>query len=175
MSLQPADPKEVRTAARETEGHQLSQLAGASGDAASALQNAVGVVFGEEGPLARAADTFRPREGQTRMAQAVARVVGGVVALSGLYGLLFAAGIAVGRRRGSGSAFGLGDVKLAAVLGAWLAWPGWSALLLGGYLGLVIGGLVALAALATGAAARGSHLPHAPAMALGAWLALCLT
>lgn len=106
---------------------------------------------------------------------AFVRTVGGVVALAGLYGVLFAAGTAVGRRRGSGSAFGLGDVKLAAVLGAWLAWPGWTALLLGGYLGLLIGGLVALALIATGAAARGSHLPHAPAMALGAWLALCLT
>ncbi|WP_084343175.1 prepilin peptidase [Piscicoccus intestinalis] len=106
---------------------------------------------------------------------AFARAMGGIVALSGLYAVLFAAGVAVGCRRGSGSAFGLGDVKLAAALGAWLAWPGWSTLLLGGYLGLLIGGLAALALLATGAAARGSHLPHAPAMALGAWLALCLT
>ena len=48
---------------------------------ADALSEAVAVVFGEEGPLARAAETFRPREGQTSMAQAVARVVaeGGVL------------------------------------------------------------------------------------------------
>ena len=47
-------------------------------DPVRALQDAVSVVFDEQGPLARAAaDTFRPREGQTRMAQAVARVVAG--------------------------------------------------------------------------------------------------
>lgn len=47
-------------------------------DPVSALQDAVSVVFDEHGPLARAAaDTFRPREGQLRMAQAVARVVAG--------------------------------------------------------------------------------------------------
>lgn len=47
-------------------------------DPVGALQDAVSVVFDEQGPLARAAaDTYRPREGQIRMAQAVARVVAG--------------------------------------------------------------------------------------------------
>lgn len=72
MSAAPGRPKPARTEG-EAEGVQVDQAA----DAVSALQDAVAVVFGEEGPLARAAETFRPREGQTRMAQAVARVVGG--------------------------------------------------------------------------------------------------
>ena len=62
-----------------------SQL-GSSGanEPVPSLQDAVSAVFAPHGPLADAADTagtFCPRDGQTRMAQAVARVVekGGVL------------------------------------------------------------------------------------------------
>ncbi|WP_051237535.1 ATP-dependent DNA helicase [Ottowia thiooxydans] len=55
-----------------------SPLAGSElSDPVQSLQEAVSAVFGEHGPLAEAAETFCPREGQTRMAQAVARVVAG--------------------------------------------------------------------------------------------------
>lgn len=59
----------------------LPPLIDADSGTASALQAAVAVVFGEEGPLARASETFLPRDGQTHMALAVARVVaeGGVL------------------------------------------------------------------------------------------------
>lgn len=57
---------------------------GATSEPVQSLQDAVSAVFGPHGALAEAADTagtFCPREGQTRMAQAVARVVtnGGVL------------------------------------------------------------------------------------------------
>lgn len=98
----------------------------------------------------------------------VLRMLAGALALVGLYACLFAIG-----RRGHG--LGLGDVKLAASLGQWLAWLGWTPLLAGAYLGLLFGGSTALVLLLTGSARRDSALPHAPAMALGAacglWLA----
>ncbi|TDT31272.1 prepilin peptidase [Naumannella halotolerans] len=70
---------------------------------------------------------------------------------------------------GSGSAgLGLGDVKLAGVLGALLGWFGWTAALVGLLAGFVLGGLVAIILLITGRAGRRDHLPLGPAMILGA-------
>lgn len=101
---------------------------------------------------------------------ALLRALLGGLTLAALYLCLFA----VGRRgRAPGhQGLGLGDVKLAASLGQWLAWIGWTPLLVGAYLGLLSGGLSALALLLTGLARRDTALPHAPAMALGAVCAL---
>ena len=64
---------------------------------------------------------------------------------------------------------GMGDVKLAAFLGAWLGWEVVVALFLASMLALV----PALAILLRrGAAGRKSALPYAPFMALGATIAL---
>lgn len=100
---------------------------------------------------------------------AAARVVAGAVTGGALYGLLY---VVASRRAAPG--LGLGDVKLAACLGPWLAYAGWSQLTAGLYLGLLLGGLAGAAALLTRRARPREVLPHGPAMALGAWAALCL-
>lgn len=97
---------------------------------------------------------------------ALLRALAGGATLACFYGVLFAVG------RGHG--LGLGDVKLAASMGQWLAWLGWTPLLAGAYLGLLFGGLTALVLLLTGLARSDTPLPHAPAMALGAICALWL-
>ncbi|MCH8612220.1 prepilin peptidase [Arsenicicoccus dermatophilus] len=67
---------------------------------------------------------------------------------------------------------GLGDVKLAGLLAALLAQLGWSQVLLGLWLGLVLGGAQALALLATRRAGRGDHLALGPPLLAGTLLAL---
>jgi leader peptidase (prepilin peptidase) / N-methyltransferase len=64
---------------------------------------------------------------------------------------------------------GMGDVKLAAFLGAWLAWDGVLALVLGSFAAFVPAlGIV----LVRGRAARKVALPFAPFLALGGVIAL---
>lgn len=77
---------------------------------------------------------------------------------------------------GSGvPAFGLGDVKLAGVLGLVLGWFGWGAVLLGIYLAVLLGGLTALVLLVCRRAGRGSAIAFGPFLALGAVLALSVS
>jgi leader peptidase (prepilin peptidase)/N-methyltransferase len=64
---------------------------------------------------------------------------------------------------------GLGDVKLAGVLGMYLGWLGWDALAVGGIAGFVLGGLWGVGLLVTRRARRGSSLPFGPWMLGGAW------
>jgi leader peptidase (prepilin peptidase)/N-methyltransferase len=73
-----------------------------------------------------------------------------------------------------GSALGFGDVKLAAVLGGPLGWLGWPAVLLGGVLPVVLGGLAALGLLATGRIRRDTPVPFGPALIAGFLLATAL-
>ena len=64
---------------------------------------------------------------------------------------------------------GMGDVKLAAFLGAWLGWDVWVAL----FAGSLLGALSALVILARhGAEGRKATLPYVPALACGAVIAL---
>jgi leader peptidase (prepilin peptidase) / N-methyltransferase len=64
---------------------------------------------------------------------------------------------------------GMGDVKLGAFLGAWLAWNGLLALLLGSFAAFVPAvGII----IVRGRAARKVGLPFAPFLALGGVLAL---
>jgi leader peptidase (prepilin peptidase)/N-methyltransferase len=67
---------------------------------------------------------------------------------------------------------GMGDVKLAALLGLYLGWVGWSAVLLGGLLAFAVQALVALVLLAARRVGRRGDLPFGPAMLLGAALAM---
>jgi leader peptidase (prepilin peptidase)/N-methyltransferase len=67
---------------------------------------------------------------------------------------------------------GLGDVKLAAVLGLLLGWAGWSIVALGVFLAFFVGGVVAVALLVSGRAGRRSSIPFGPPMLVGALLAL---
>ena len=67
---------------------------------------------------------------------------------------------------------GFGDVKLAGVLGLVLGWYGWSELVVGLFLGFLLGGLVGTALLALRLATRKTMIPFGPYMIAGAWLAL---
>jgi leader peptidase (prepilin peptidase)/N-methyltransferase len=65
---------------------------------------------------------------------------------------------------------GLGDVKLAGVLGGMLGWLDWFNAVMGLLTGFVLGGLVALVLLVTKRADRKSRMPFGPAMIMGAYL-----
>ncbi|MCA5923285.1 prepilin peptidase [Curtobacterium oceanosedimentum] len=67
---------------------------------------------------------------------------------------------------------GLGDVKLAVVLGLVLAYLGWGPLAVGAFGAFVVGGTVALALLVSGRARWRGGLPFGPSMLVGAWLGI---
>lgn len=87
----------------------------------------------------------------------------GTLALGGCYLLL--ALIAPGQ-------LGLGDVKLAGLLGLALAWAGWRALLFGGCLAFLLSAGTSLLLLATRRITLKSAIPFGPFMLAGAALAL---
>ena len=70
------------------------------------------------------------------------------------------------------SGMGFGDVKLAGVLGLVLGWLGWSILLVGGFLGFLLGAVVGGALMAVRKAGRKSKIPFGPFMLAGATLAI---
>jgi leader peptidase (prepilin peptidase)/N-methyltransferase len=84
--------------------------------------------------------------------------------------LLFALYFAIAYRGG----MGLGDVKLAGVLGLYLGWLGWSSVLVGAFAGFLLGGLVGVTLLATRRAGRRTALPFGPFMLTGALVAVFL-
>jgi len=63
---------------------------------------------------------------------------------------------------------GFGDVKLAGVLGAGLAWLGWGALAIGASSAFLLGGTYAIGLLVSRRAGRESRVPFGPWMVLGA-------
>lgn len=67
---------------------------------------------------------------------------------------------------------GFGDVKLSGVLGLHLAWLGWGELLVGGFLGFLLGGVYGLLLVLTRRATRRSAIPFGPFMLLGTLLAV---
>jgi leader peptidase (prepilin peptidase)/N-methyltransferase len=92
---------------------------------------------------------------------ALGRAAGGAAALAAFY--LVLAFVKPG-------AMGLGDVKLAGVLGLALAWLGWPQLVVGAFAAFVTGGVFALILLATGRASCASGIPFGPWMLVGAWI-----
>jgi leader peptidase (prepilin peptidase) / N-methyltransferase len=70
---------------------------------------------------------------------------------------------------------GMGDVKLAALLGLVLGWLGWEAVLLGFFLGFVLQAVLGLVLLATRRAGRSTELPFGPALLTGTLLAVLLS
>ena len=72
----------------------------------------------------------------------------------------------------SPSGLGMGDVKLAGLVGLYLGWLGWGALAVGAVAGFVVQALLALALLARGRIGLRGELPFGPAMLLGAVLAV---
>lgn len=75
----------------------------------------------------------------------------------------------------SPSGIGGGDVKLAAVVGLYLGWQGWEAVLIGTLAAFVLGGVVASVCMATGRAGPRTAVPFGPFMIIGAWLGIVLT
>jgi leader peptidase (prepilin peptidase)/N-methyltransferase len=94
---------------------------------------------------------------------AAVRMLLGGVAYWGLYRLLYA----VSRGR-----LGYGDVRLAGLLGGYLAWVSWGTLVLGAYLATFVGGIAFVGLLLARRAGLKTELPYGPPMIIGAWLGL---
>lgn len=92
----------------------------------------------------------------------------GALAGVGYFALLLVVALA------SRGGFGMGDVKLAVVLGLFMGFWGWRVLASGLFYTGMIGGIPALVMIATRRAGRGDELPYGPAMVLGCWTALAL-
>ena len=67
---------------------------------------------------------------------------------------------------------GMGDVKLAGLLGLYLGWLGWGVVVVGAAAGFVVQALLALVLLAGRRIGLRSELPFGPAMLLGAAFAI---
>lgn len=66
---------------------------------------------------------------------------------------------------------GMGDVKLAAPVGLYLGYLGWSHLLYGGLVGFVLNGIVTVIVLGRKGVNKATEVPHGPSM-LGALMAV---
>lgn len=65
---------------------------------------------------------------------------------------------------------GLGDVKLAGVLGLYLGWLGWGSLAVGAFAAFLLGGLFSVGLVLTRRATRKSGIPFGPWMLIGAFV-----
>jgi leader peptidase (prepilin peptidase)/N-methyltransferase len=89
---------------------------------------------------------------------AYVRALLGMAALFGFYGLvwfLYPAGM------------GLGDVKLAGVLGLYLGWLGWGPLVVGAFAAFAVGAVVSIAIVAFADGGRKTRIPFGPFMLVG--------
>lgn len=68
----------------------------------------------------------------------------------------------------SPAGIGMGDVKLAAPIGLYLGYLGWTQLLYGGLLGFIINGLVSALAASKNRRISGAEVAHGPSMLLAA-------
>ena len=91
----------------------------------------------------------------------------GIAAVS-LFGILLVLALISPR------SLGMGDVKLAALLGLHLGWIGWQAVYLGVFLGFLLQAVVGLALLLARRVGRRSELPFGPALLAGALAAVVL-
>jgi len=112
---------------------------------------------------------------------AVGVVLLGVAALLGGQGVAFATALA-----GAGilvafyvilalvkpGGMGMGDVKLAGVLGLFLGYLGWSELIVGALAAFVLGGLFGVAVLISRRSQRGASIPFGPWMFAGSAVAI---
>ena len=76
--------------------------------------------------------------------------------------------IALGARGG----FGMGDVKLAFILGVFTGYHAWAFTAVGSFLAFLIGGLVSIVLLIARRRGRKDAIPFGPPMIVGAWLAI---
>jgi len=91
------------------------------------------------------------------------RALGGSV---GYFGFLLL--VALLSRHG----FGMGDVKLGALLGAFLAFEGWSILVVGALGAFILGGVVSILLLTLRVKGRKDSIPFGPYLVLGAYVAI---
>lgn len=68
--------------------------------------------------------------------------------------------------------FGMGDVKLALLLGLFLAYIGWGELALGSILAVLLGGVASALLLATRVMKRDSKFAYGPYLIVGSWVAI---
>jgi len=92
----------------------------------------------------------------------VRALLGGLVAYGGLFTIHLI----------SPRGMGMGDVKLALVLGLYLAWLGWGVLALGLFLGFLSGAVVGLVLIALRLRTRKDHVPFGPFLAVGTLIAV---
>lgn len=94
--------------------------------------------------------------------------------LRGLIGAALAGGffLALAWARPDGEGMGLGDAKLAGVLGLFLGWLGWRDLVLGILAGTLAATVFALYMLRTGRMTRRSAMTYGPFLVLGAVVAV---
>ena len=89
--------------------------------------------------------------------------VGGLVLWIAYFTLMKGSALILGK-----PGMGWGDVKLAGVLGAYLAGGGWGACAVGGFAAFLLGGVFSIVLLVTHRAGRRSGVPFGPWMLLGA-------
>ena len=92
--------------------------------------------------------------------------------LRGLAAFLAVGALLTGMALPSGGGLGLGDAKVGALLGWYLGWLGWEAVLLGVILPWLINAPLVLALLATGRVGWRTPLPFGPALLVGGLLAV---
>ncbi|WP_105033370.1 prepilin peptidase [Cryobacterium aureum] len=92
------------------------------------------------------------------------RLLTALIGAGALFGLYLALALI------SPGGMGLGDVKLAGLLGLYLGYLGWAPLIVGAFGAFLLGGVFGLLLLLTRKAKRRSSIPFGPWMLLGAWI-----
>ena len=93
-------------------------------------------------------------------------LVRGLIGMAALYGIYFLLVLAYP------AGMGFGDVKLAGVLGLYLAYLGWPEWFTGWLLGFLLGGVFGVVAILVRRASRKTQVPYGPFMIAGALLAV---
>jgi leader peptidase (prepilin peptidase)/N-methyltransferase len=96
------------------------------------------------------------------------RVLGAVVGGAALFGGYLLLALL------SPAGMGMGDVKLAAIVGCFAGSLGFTAWLLAAIAGFVLGGVVATAGILAGRARRDTAIPFGPWMLVGLWVAVAV-
>lgn len=87
-------------------------------------------------------------------------------------GILFAVYLALALISPRG--MGMGDVKLAGVIGLMLGWFGWASLAVGALAAFILGGVVGIGLIVARRASRNTGIPFGPWMLGGAWVGILL-
>ena len=95
-----------------------------------------------------------------------AAMLSAVIGAAVMFGFYFALALLYPR------GMGMGDVKLAGVLGLFLGFLGWQTLVVGLFAAFFVGGLFSIALILLRRASRTTAIPFGPWMLLGAWLGI---